>query len=62
VSACWKLGRLHRLESVIPCDRIFVLGGGHIVKSGTHCTLIDARGAYSRMWAAAQQRTQPPSA
>ena len=40
----------HRLESVIACDRIFVLGEGRILEQGTHRALLEAGGAYARMW------------
>jgi len=40
----------HRLESVIPCDRIFVLSGGRIVEQGTHRTLLASGGYYADMW------------
>ena len=44
----------HRLESVILCDRIFVLSGGRIVENGTHRLLLEEGGAYAEMWAAAR--------
>lgn len=39
----------HRLESVVHCDRIFVMQGGRIVEQGTHNSLIAHCGAYARM-------------
>jgi ATP-binding cassette subfamily B protein len=40
----------HRLESVVHCDRIFVMEAGRIVEEGTHRRLIARNGAYARMW------------
>jgi ATP-binding cassette subfamily B protein len=39
----------HRLESVVPCDRIFVMDGGRIVEEGTHAELLARGGRYARM-------------
>lgn len=46
----------HRLEAVVPCDRIFVLGGGRILEQGNHRQLLDAQAVYARMWAAHSHR------
>jgi ATP-binding cassette, subfamily B, bacterial len=40
----------HHLESVVACDRIFVMEAGHIVEAGTHLELIDRGGYYARLW------------
>jgi ATP-binding cassette, subfamily B, bacterial len=40
----------HRLESVVHCDRIFVMEAGRIVEEGTHRRLIATNGAYACMW------------
>ena len=40
----------HRLESVVACDQIFVMGSGGIVERGTHAELIRRGGGYARMW------------
>jgi ATP-binding cassette, subfamily B, bacterial len=41
----------HRLGSVREADEIYVLSGGHITESGTHATLLAARGEYHRLFA-----------
>ncbi|HUA52920.1 MAG TPA: ABC transporter ATP-binding protein, partial [Candidatus Sulfotelmatobacter sp.] len=41
----------HRLSSVVDCDRILVLDGGHVVESGRHAELMRADGAYARLMA-----------
>lgn len=41
----------HRLTTVRDCDRIYVLGGGAVVESGTHADLLDARGLYAALHA-----------
>ena len=40
----------HRLESVVACDQIFVMGSGGIVERGPHAELIRRGGGYARMW------------
>ena len=40
----------HRLSSVKNVDKIYVVENGRIVEEGTHHTLIDSGGIYSRMW------------
>ncbi|WP_088348093.1 MULTISPECIES: ABC transporter transmembrane domain-containing protein [Rhodomicrobium] len=39
----------HRLATVLSADRILVLEGGRIVEEGTHASLIDKGGIYSRL-------------
>lgn len=39
----------HRLSTVMSCDRILVLDAGRIVESGSHRTLLDSAGMYSRL-------------
>jgi ATP-binding cassette subfamily B protein len=41
----------HRLGSVRDADEIYVLSGGQITESGTHATLMAARGEYHRLFA-----------
>jgi subfamily B ATP-binding cassette protein MsbA len=40
----------HRLEAVVPCDRIFVMEAGRIAEAGRHGRLIARDGPYARMW------------
>jgi ATP-binding cassette, subfamily B, bacterial len=40
----------HRLESVVSCDQVFVMGGGAIVERGTHRQLLTRNGSYARLW------------
>ncbi|MBI4725368.1 MAG: ATP-binding cassette domain-containing protein [Rhodomicrobium sp.] len=39
----------HRLATVMNADRILVIDGGHLVEEGTHASLINAGGVYSRL-------------
>ncbi len=40
----------HRLSTVMHADRIHVMEKGHLVESGTHKELVEARGLYYAMW------------
>ncbi len=40
----------HRLNSVVDCDRIFVMEAGYIVERGSHRELLAMNGAYARLW------------
>jgi ABC-type multidrug transport system fused ATPase/permease subunit len=48
----------HRLQTIMHCDKILVLGsGGAIKEEGTHDELIEKGGEYSSLWS--QQHEQP---
>jgi ATP-binding cassette, subfamily B, bacterial len=40
----------HRLDDVTEFDRIFVLGNGRLLESGTHPELLARNGAYTALW------------
>jgi ATP-binding cassette, subfamily B, heavy metal transporter len=44
----------HRLSTVVEAHEILVMDGGRIVERGTHTQLLEAGGAYARMWALQQ--------
>jgi ATP-binding cassette subfamily B protein len=46
----------HRLSTVMDADEILVLEAGRIVERGTHRSLLEAGGAYARMWALQQEQ------
>ncbi|MBP1326415.1 ATP-binding cassette subfamily B protein [Leucobacter exalbidus] len=44
----------HRLSTIEGADRIYVVGSGHILESGTHTELITQGGAYAELYAQQQ--------
>src|SRR5215472_1472503 len=52
----------HRLSSVIGCDRILVLDGGHIAESGSHGSLMRSSGVYARLMAEQARESAPAEA
>ncbi|GAA2154796.1 MULTISPECIES: ABC transporter ATP-binding protein [Glycomyces] len=44
----------HRLQAASSADRIAVVKNGRIAEEGTHAELLEAGGAYARLWAAWQ--------
>ncbi|MFM7784555.1 MAG: ATP-binding cassette domain-containing protein, partial [Gammaproteobacteria bacterium] len=49
----------HRLSTVVDADRIVVLEQGRVVEQGTHTELLEAGGAYARLWATQQREEMP---
>jgi ATP-binding cassette, subfamily B, heavy metal transporter len=45
----------HRLSTVMNAHEILVMSDGHIIERGTHTALLEAGGAYARMWTLQQQ-------
>ncbi len=44
----------HRLNTIVNCDRIFVMDNGHITECGSHKELLAKKGKYFRMWSKQQ--------
>jgi ABC-type multidrug transport system fused ATPase/permease subunit len=42
----------HRLSTITKADNILVVDEGQIIEQGTHTTLIDQNGIYSRLYEA----------
>lgn len=40
----------HRLATAARADRIVVLGNGRVIEQGSHAELLEAGGAYARLW------------
>jgi ATP-binding cassette subfamily B protein len=40
----------HRLTSVVEMDEIIVIAGGKATERGSHEKLLEANGAYRRLW------------
>ena len=48
----------HRLSTVVDAHEIIVLDQGVIVEQGTHTQLLEAQGAYARMWSMQQSQEE----
>ena len=48
----------HRLSTVVDADMILVLADGAVIERGRHPELLAQQGAYARMWALQQSRSQ----
>jgi ATP-binding cassette, subfamily B, heavy metal transporter len=51
----------HRLSTVVDAHEIIVLDQGVIVEQGTHTQLLEAQGAYARMWSMQQSQEDQAS-
>ncbi len=51
----------HRLSTVQNCDRLIVMDKGEIVESGTHESLIEANGYYTKLVQSQAQYAPPPT-
>jgi len=40
----------HRLTSVVEMDEIIVISNGKAIERGSHAQLLDANGAYRKLW------------
>lgn len=49
----------HRLSTIVNADEIIVLNNGLIEERGTHRSLLEKGGLYSRLWAIQSPHTQP---
>ena len=53
----------HRLSTIMNADEILVMEAGRVIERGAHSALLEANGAYARMWTLQQQEEEgvPPS-
>jgi ABC-type multidrug transport system ATPase subunit len=49
----------HRMESVVACDRIYVMEAGRIVEAGSHRDLLRRGGSYARLWPPRGKQSEP---
>lgn len=40
----------HKLRSIVACDKMIILKDGHLLESGTHKDLMEAKGLYHRLY------------
>ena len=52
----------HRLSTVMNADEILVMQDGHVIERGRHNALLEAGGAYARMWTLQQQEERSDGA
>jgi ATP-binding cassette, subfamily B, heavy metal transporter len=52
----------HRLSTVMNADEILVMQDGRVVERGRHGALLEAGGAYARMWTLQQQEERSDGA
>lgn len=48
----------HRLENVVPADRIYYMESGEVKESGTHAELMAAQGGYAKLYSTQKQLEQ----
>ncbi len=48
----------HRLSTITECDKIFVFEQGKIIESGSHASLLEKDGAYSKLWKAQENYSE----
>jgi len=47
----------HRLSTIRNCDCIFVFEHGNLIEQGTHDSLMEINGKYSKMWKAQNEKS-----
>ena len=50
----------HRLSSLVDCDRILVMDGGHAIDMGPHRELVERCAIYRSLWMQQNRHVQPP--